>query len=96
MDSNDFEQTFERNNKRLFLIALSFTANQYDAEDILQKTFLKLLQTKTEFESDNASKYFHTSKLIKMLNDHKNGKVDASRKIWTVYTFLIWYKQYFK
>ena len=52
MDSNDFEQTFERNNKRLFLIALSFTANQYDAEDILQKTFLKLLQTKTEFESD--------------------------------------------
>ena len=46
MDSNDFEQAFARNNKRLFLIALSFTANQYDAEDILQKTFLKLLQTK--------------------------------------------------
>jgi DNA-directed RNA polymerase specialized sigma24 family protein len=43
MDSNDFERVFKRNNKRLFLIALSFTANQYDAEDILQNSFMKLL-----------------------------------------------------
>ena len=77
MDSNDFEQTFERNNKRLFLIALSFTANQYDAEDILQKTFLKLLQTKTEFESDE-----HIDKWLTFVtvNESKNFLKSAFRK----------------
>ena len=77
MDSNDFEQTFERNNKRLFLIALSFTANQYDAEDILQKTFLKLLQTKTEFESDE-----HIDKWLTFVtvNESKNLLKSAFRK----------------
>ena len=54
MDSNDFERVFKRNNKRLFLIALSFTANQYDAEDILQNSFMKLLKTKSEFENDES------------------------------------------
>ncbi len=48
------------------------------------------------FLSDAAERYFNTSKLIKLLNDHKNGKTDNSRKIWTVYTFLIWYKEFFK
>ena len=77
MDSNDFEQTFERNNKRLFLIALSFTANQYDAEDILQKTFLKLLQTKTEFESDE-----HIDKWLTFVtvNESKNLLKNAFRR----------------
>ena len=25
----------------------------------------------------------------------KNGKADNSRRVWTVYTFLIWYRQFF-
>ena len=32
---------------------------------------------------------------MKLLDDHKNGKADNSRRVWTVYTFLIWYKQFF-
>ncbi len=51
---------------------------------------------KDAFESEAAEKYFETKKLIKMLDTHKEGKKDLSRKIWTVYTFLVWYKQYFE
>ncbi len=50
---------------------------------------------KTAFESDVAEKFFITEKLIKMLEAHKKGKADLSRKIWTVYTFLVWYDRYF-
>ena len=27
---------------------------------------------------------------------HKNGKADNSRRIWTVYVFLIWHKVFFE
>lgn len=50
---------------------------------------------RSEFESDNAKKFFNTEKIVALLNDHRAGKYDYSRKIWTVYTFLIWYKVYF-
>ena len=50
---------------------------------------------KTAFESKNANKYFHTQKLVALLDKHRSGKADFSRKIWTVYTFLVWYGQYF-
>lgn len=33
--------------------------------------------------------------LVSLLDDHRAGKYDYSRKIWTVYTFLVWYKVYF-
>lgn len=47
------------------------------------------------FEQETAKEYFNTDKLIKMLDVHKSGKKDLSRKIWVIYTFLVWYKQYF-
>ena len=50
---------------------------------------------KEAFTSDAAEKYFDTEKLLKLLSDHKAGKADLSLKIWTVYTFLVWYKQFF-
>jgi len=50
---------------------------------------------KTAFTSDYAEKYFDTSKLVALLDLHKSGKADVSRKIWTVYTFLVWYEQFF-
>ena len=52
-------------------------------------------QVKDMFASETAQKFFHTEKLIGLLNDHKNGKKDNSRKVWTVYTFLVWYKEFF-
>ncbi len=51
---------------------------------------------KEQFESDAAQKYFNTAKLVKMLDIHKTCKKDLSRKIWTVYTFLVWYGEYFE
>lgn len=50
---------------------------------------------KSEFESKNAQKFFDTDKIVALLDDHRAGKYDYSRKIWTVYTFLVWYKVYF-
>lgn len=43
----------------------------------------------------SAEKFFHTEKLVKMLQTHKSGKADLSRKIWTIYTFLVWYEEFF-
>lgn len=51
---------------------------------------------KTAFTSETAEKYFDTAKLVKLLDTHKLGKADLSRKIYTVYTFLVWYGEYFK
>lgn len=39
--------------------------------------------------------FFKPKKIIKLLDDHKAGKTDNSRKIWTIYTFLVWYQEYF-
>ncbi|MBR3417105.1 MAG: asparagine synthase (glutamine-hydrolyzing) [Oscillospiraceae bacterium] len=50
---------------------------------------------RTAFVSPAAEQFFHTDKLIRLLDDHKNGKKDNSRRIWTVYMFLVWYKVYF-
>ena len=43
----------------------------------------------------NASEFFNVKRICKLLDDHKNGKFDNSRKIWTIYTFLVWYDEYF-
>lgn len=51
---------------------------------------------KKAFTSDVAEKYFHTETLMSLLDEHKQGKYDNSRKIWTVYMFLTWYNVYFK
>ena len=52
-------------------------------------------EIKSTFESEEANKFFNTKRLLKLLDDHKNGKKDNYRKVWTIYCFLIWYKKYF-
>ena len=51
---------------------------------------------KKSFTSSDAEKFFYTDELVKILDLHKSGKRDLSKKIWTVYMFLIWYGIYFK
>ena len=48
-----------------------------------------------KFESDISKHYFDTDILISLLDEHREGKKDNSRKIWTVFSFLIWYDVYF-
>ena len=51
---------------------------------------------KAAFTSPAAEEFFRTEKLVKLLDDHRKGKADNSRRIWTVYMFLVWYKMYFE
>lgn len=53
-------------------------------------------KVKAAFESPAARQYFHTGELLRLLEQHKAGKKDNSRKIWTVYMFLVWYGVYFE
>ena len=48
------------------------------------------------FESESSQKFFNTAPLLKLLDDHRDGKADNSRKIWTIYIFLVWYGVYFE
>ena len=52
-------------------------------------------ELKRELNSKVAKKFFNTEILLKMLEEHKNGKKDNYRKVWTVYTFLKWYDVFF-
>lgn len=51
---------------------------------------------KEAFHGPAAQEYFKTEEIMKYLDDHKAGKADNSRKIWTVYMFLVWHKQFFE
>ena len=50
---------------------------------------------KEAFTSPAAQTYFNTDYLLQLLDQHRAGKKDNSRKIWTVYMFLVWHQQYF-
>ena len=51
---------------------------------------------KEAFTSATANQYFNTELLVKLLDDHRAGKADNSRKVWTIFMFLTWYKVYFE
>ena len=50
---------------------------------------------KEKFTSPQSAQFFNTDKLVQLLDDHREGKYDYSRKIWTVFSFLVWYDVYF-
>ena len=50
---------------------------------------------KDKFLSADSQKFFNTDKLVELLDEHRAGHYDYSRKIWTVYTVLVWYDVYF-
>lgn len=69
MTNNDFISAVKRNNQRLYLLALSFTKNTYDSEDIIHNVFLKLWKYDKEFESDEHIDKWLTAVCI---NESKN------------------------
>lgn len=52
-------------------------------------------RVRAAFNSDTAGCFFNTDELQHLLDRHYKGKKDNSRKIWTVYMFLLWYDIYF-
>lgn len=69
MTEENFIDCVKRNNQRLFLIALSFTQNHSDAEDILQNVFLKLWRYDKQFENDSHMDKWLTAVCV---NESKN------------------------
>lgn len=51
---------------------------------------------KDAFTSKAAKEFFKSQEIMKYLEDHRAGKADNSRKIWTVFMFLVWHKEYFE
>ena len=59
-----------------------------------QDTYYNIVKQK--FTGDTAKQFFNTDTLVKLLDEHRDGVKDNSRKIWTVFIFLVWYAIYFE
>lgn len=57
-----------------------------------EKFYNKVSET---FHSVQSKYFFKINELEKLLNNHITRKFDESRKIWTVFTFLVWHNQFF-
>jgi asparagine synthase (glutamine-hydrolysing) len=52
-------------------------------------------EIKNTFEMDIADELFKKNRIMKLLDDHKNGVKDNYRKVWAIYSFLKWYEVFF-
>ena len=51
---------------------------------------------KDAFTSEIAEKFFNTEELVKILDTHYHNRQDYSRRIWTLFIFIVWYQIYFE
>lgn len=47
------------------------------------------------FEEDFVQEFFDVPKILDLIDQVHNGDSKNRRKVWTIYTFLVWYKVYF-
>ena len=47
------------------------------------------------FGSDIADKFFNADEIKAIFDEYVGGNSDLWRKVWTIYTFLVWYEEYF-
>lgn len=52
-------------------------------------------KVKTMFNKDFVSTFFNKDKINEMLDNHYNNVLRNGKKIYTIYTFLIWYERFF-
>ena len=48
-----------------------------------------------KFHSEMAAKFFNLDEIDAIFDDYVDGNSDNWRKVWTIYTFLVWYEEYF-
>jgi asparagine synthase (glutamine-hydrolysing) len=48
-----------------------------------------------KFNSEMAAKFFNVDEINAIYKDYVGGNSDNWRKVWTIYTFLVWYEEYF-
>lgn len=70
MNENEFITIVKRNNQRIYLIALSYTKNGTDAEDIMQNVFMKLWKHNKPFEDDKHIDKWLTTVCINECRDY--------------------------
>ena len=93
MTENEFTDAVQRNNQRLFLIALSFTKTRADAEDILQNAFMKLWKYEKSFENSEHIDKWLTRVTVNESKNHvkssafKYNLLPGNEKNEDVYTF---------
>ena len=46
-------------------------------------------------KSDSCAKFFNVDEVNAIFEDYIGGNSDNWRKVWTMYTFLVWYDEYF-
>ena len=49
---------------------------------------------KEAFESDTAALFFKKDAILKLLEDHRAGVARNMTKIWTVYSLILWYNEF--
>lgn len=47
------------------------------------------------FNSEIAEKFFNVDEIKAIFDEYVGGESDNWRKVWTIYTFLVWYEEYF-
>lgn len=50
---------------------------------------------RAKFSSDIAAKFFNMDEINAIFEEYISGNSDNWRKVWTIYTFLVWYEEYF-
>lgn len=53
-------------------------------------------KVKGYFNKPAALELFRQEELLKLLDDHYEGRKDNSRKIWTIFIFLLWHEVFFE
>ncbi|MBE6779025.1 MAG: asparagine synthetase B [Ruminococcaceae bacterium] len=48
-----------------------------------------------KFNSPMAAEFFHLDEINAIFDAYVGGNSDNWRKVWTIYTFLVWYEEYF-
>ena len=61
----------------------------------IMKMFKTYKKVKDIFNQEWVSEFFDVHKINNLLDDHYHKIKNNGRKIYTIYAFLIWYKDYF-
>ena len=52
-------------------------------------------KVKALFSEDWVNDIFDQAKILQLLQDNYEDKIDGRRQVWNIFTFLTWYKLYF-
>ena len=90
MTNEEYISAVKRNSNRLYLIALSYLQNHYDAEDVMQEALVKLWKTNKAFNDNEHIDKWLTITCIHKCRDHfrlsfvkSNVSLDEAKELYT-------------